>query len=446
VAFSGHCQTAAMNTVPAVLIPDYNGFWCELSQLYWSQQTLSLVSRHPLSSVEEIVSLFCPQCLARYSEDEAIESHGTCASCVQCPLCSCVLFREGEGLRCKNCTYNRESVLNPAADVQQKAFGLLVQSKLLNTTKASVAASAARNSGKMWQMEELNNKLAADSLAQLVDVDQARITQIGSLASQVDATETRPVSVKLLSKRAVRSQPDPRTGRLNSLVQPKTLPLEGDSSLKLQRGKWWVKDSSAVHELPFVSLLSLPTAAQLQSGEGDCSMTLCLTNPKVSEVTVIFSSQGQVAAAQAAAAPFRWFNKMCTSKLVQCGQVLTPAEVSDAGQQQDLRVHLGAYEDELLKDAASSASESAVQPSNSEGPEQLAEGITGSSESWRCEVVHNKATLTIPVRLQGMDAMQQGAGKQLQSERVAEYVLALDCTVDLGAGCIVDFPIRVLFN
>jgi hypothetical protein len=439
-----------MNTVPTVLIPDYNGFWCELSQLYWSQQTLSLVSRHPLSSVEEIVSLFCPQCLARYSEDEAIESHGTCASCVQCPLCSCILFREGDGVRCKNCTYIRETVINLGADVQQKAFGLLVQSKLLNTSKAGVTGSAVRNSGKIWQMEELNNKLAANAQAQLVDVDQARIAQIASLASQMDATETRPVSVKLVSKRAVRSQPDPRTGRLNILVQPKTLPLEGDSSLKLQRGKWWVKDSSAVHELPFVSLLSLPTAAQLRSAQGtfsaDCSVTLCLTNPKVSEVTVIFGSQGQVAAAQAAAAPFRWFNKMCTSKLVQCGQVLTPAEVSDSRQQQDLRVHLGAYEDELLKDAASSASESAVQPSNSEGPEQLAEGITGSSESWRCEVVHNKTTLTIPVRLQGMDAMQQGAGKQLQPERVAEYVLALDCTVDLGAGCIVDFPIRVLFN
>jgi hypothetical protein len=363
----------------------------------------------------------------------------------QCPLCSCILFREGDGLRCKNCTYIRETVVNVGADVQQKAFGLLVQSKLLNTSKAAVTGSAVRNSGKIWQMEELNNKLAADAQAQLVDVDQARIAQIASLVSQMDATETRPVSVKLLSKRAVRSQPDPRTGRLNILVQPKTLPLEGDSSLKLQRGKWWVKDSSALHELPFVSILSLPTAAQLQSADGDCSVTLCLTNPKVSEVTVIFSSQGQVAAAQAAAAPFRWFNKVCTSKLVHCGQVLTPAEVSDAGQQQDLRVHLGAYEDELLKDAASSTPESAVQPSNRGGAEQLTEGVTGGSEGWQCEVLHNKATLTIPVRLQGIDTLQ-GAGKLPLSERVAEFVLALDCTVDLGAGCIVDFPIRVLFN
>ena len=98
--------------LPTVLLSDVNGFWCELSQLYWSQQTCTLVSRHPLSSVEEVLSLYCPQCLARYSDDEAFASHGYCSTCLQCPYCTSIVSNSGARANCLNCAWSS------TADVQ----------------------------------------------------------------------------------------------------------------------------------------------------------------------------------------------------------------------------------------------------------------------------------------------------------------------------------------
>ena len=70
---------------------DYNGFWTELSSLYWSTSSNFLVSRHPLSSNEEVISIYCPQCLTRFMEEEALISKGKCPSCLQCPCCSSVI-------------------------------------------------------------------------------------------------------------------------------------------------------------------------------------------------------------------------------------------------------------------------------------------------------------------------------------------------------------------
>ena len=74
-----------------VIYKDYNEIWAELSHMYWSTSSLFLVSRHPLSCSEEIISHYCPHCLTRYMEDEANLYKSRCHSCFQCPLCECVL-------------------------------------------------------------------------------------------------------------------------------------------------------------------------------------------------------------------------------------------------------------------------------------------------------------------------------------------------------------------
>lgn len=76
---------------PAVIYKDYNGIWAQLSSLYWSTSSTFLVSRHPLSCIEEIISHYCPQCMTRYMEDEAQMYKNRCPSCFQCPECESVI-------------------------------------------------------------------------------------------------------------------------------------------------------------------------------------------------------------------------------------------------------------------------------------------------------------------------------------------------------------------
>lgn len=442
-----------MNVLPTVLVPDFNGFWCELSQLYWSQHSLSLVARHPLSCVEEIISLYCPQCLARYSEEEGLASHGTCLSCLECPRCSGILPRADVETRCGTCGFECPSPeLYAAKDIKPQLLQALadnLQLGISNANKSSALATPGSYHGGVWQMEDLHQKLSLVEFKTALEDDRQGLFKalpgicnekmVGThVASRgADCSQGAPVGVKLRSKRSIRSLPDPRTGRMNILVQPKTLPLEGDSSLKLQRGKWWVKDASAVHELPFVSIQSLPLASQLvHPDSGGPVIQLSIVNPKVSEVTIAFSDVGQAAAAQTAEAPFRWLSKLGESKVVHADKVVVPAPIQGG----ELRLCLGAYEDELLKDATSATTlEGAVESSS------LSDG-DAEAGGWKYSVLHNKAIITIPLSLRqpGADSASREPG--VGSVKAAEFVLSLDCTVDLGGGSILDFPIRVLFE
>jgi dynactin-4 len=91
-------QAAHMAMHARVLCRDYNNIWCPLSELYWAAKSSQLVSRHPLSSLQEVISIYCPQCLARYSEDEASSSLGCCTVCKQCPHCRGTLAPHGSGI------------------------------------------------------------------------------------------------------------------------------------------------------------------------------------------------------------------------------------------------------------------------------------------------------------------------------------------------------------
>ena len=82
-----------LNTLkhPMVIYQDYNGIWAQLTSLYWSTSSSFLVSRHPLSCIEEVISHYCPQCMTRYLEDEAQIYKNRCPSCFQCPECESVI-------------------------------------------------------------------------------------------------------------------------------------------------------------------------------------------------------------------------------------------------------------------------------------------------------------------------------------------------------------------
>jgi hypothetical protein len=84
-----------------------------------------------------------------------------------------------------------------------------------------------------------------------------------SSASPPLLDEGKCSGVSLRSKRTIRCRKDVEDGKMSILLQPKNFALEGDSSLKLQRGKWSVKDSSAAYRVPNIKAVAL-TDGKLQ--------------------------------------------------------------------------------------------------------------------------------------------------------------------------------------
>jgi hypothetical protein len=184
---------------PLVLFCDYNQYWCPLGNLYWSQASKVLVSRHMNSSLEEIISTFCPQCLTRYSEDEASTYLGRCPSCHQCPCCESTLThltneKNSFILQCATCMWRSDEshisgVTKNALDalilqhekegIAKKAFDLILSKHqkaesnmkaraLINNTNGNLmsrevfsSSSSSSNAAKgaTWQLKDLEAHL-----------------------------------------------------------------------------------------------------------------------------------------------------------------------------------------------------------------------------------------------------------------------------------------------
>ncbi len=102
-----------------------------------------------------------------------------------------------------------------------------------------------------------------------------------------------PLRRALATKRSRRCRQDVEAGRPGILLKPKINPLEGDSSMRTNIGKWWQKDVSAIHVLPFLSVLQAQGLA-VGRGEGGekettrppWSFVLRLRNPLNGKVKV----------------------------------------------------------------------------------------------------------------------------------------------------------------
>jgi len=391
----------------SVYYRDYNGLLEPLSRLYWSSSSRFLVSRHPCSSIEEVLSSYCPQCLTRYMDDEVATYENRCPSCFQCPRCGCILtvvsglstdgVASVKTLLCGFCAWRSDKNLENALIGEDKAaietsiieferdnptgesFKAILQSlkgefnatslsslraattalPLSSSSSSSVAASAdatlssklaldgivksekalinmANESGdNRWHIKDVEDMLEAKSLLLSQRGQQstghtngvnhsssqrsASIVQSNSSISITNLSQRLenekfqsqhsssaiPTRVRLMTKRTLRCRYDVENGKMSILVQPKSFPLEGDSSLKIQRGKWWVKDSSAVHEVPAIVVTKLPVfngfAESGNSGGGARTdkdlniysvLHLKVTNPKDTDIQIALSLEG----------------------------------------------------------------------------------------------------------------------------------------------------------
>jgi hypothetical protein len=153
-----------------------------------------------------------------------------------------------------------------------KKYGEKSKTQLASSSKGARSSQFAR-----WTMESLTEKLNSAALSPGGSMDFSPTAPADYLNEYVDSTAAEklqgsyyqgsknimlPLRVPLRLKRTVRCRRDVNQGRMTILVQPKPGPLEGDSSQKV-RGTWWVKDSSAIHEVPRylgVAIASLFTA------------------------------------------------------------------------------------------------------------------------------------------------------------------------------------------
>jgi hypothetical protein len=149
-------------------------------------------------------------------------------------------------------------------------------------------------------------------------------------------SELLPVPVRNRTKRMVRCRQDVLDGALSIMLQPKAFPLEGDSSHKLQKGKWWVKNSSAVCELPAIVIRKLPDVQTLKKGSVSY-LHLTMSNPRQNSVLIKVNpaSLDEVKARVPLGVGVTEYSNICWLSS-------TPKEFA---------IHLEAEEDELLKDA-----------------------------------------------------------------------------------------------
>lgn len=387
-----------MKTMVQVLYEDYTGVWSPLERLYYSSSSKILVSRHPLLTMEEVISIYCPQCMARYTDEEAVVFNSKCPLCFHCPCCNGILVKSTTDVAeewkytCSSCHWHCN---RPAFD-SKKAFDHANKANLVfqgllkhlhNCEKGFDDESADNNSSELkkpWHLNDLEKKIESRQKTSLhVDyvVGQDRMN---SRLNQ----EKQPVGMELRSKRTLRCRHDLDAGKMNILIQPKPSPLDGDSSMRVQKGKWWVKDSSAIHEIPFISVIKLPSMSDLREGKWSF-VVLRAVNSQEQEGKLVIGSQGN-----SSKTSYYMINDLGKTEYVSSTfQSLKSSEVVE-----EMEIRLEAYEDELLKDETE-AGETALDLAAFIRDNTGLDAAAGEELAWKSQSAGNQAVVAIPIQL-----------------------------------------------
>ena len=359
--------------------------------------------------MEEILSHYCPACITRFMEDEVALHRDVCPTCKECPICSStlsVITLEAKAyFECGYCAWRSTFSANDTPSLHQmvaKMYHSRSHADEFNTLlssyevvkKKTLPLIKGRPKGDTWKLSDIekiveeNNKrktfspltesLLYRTMKPTATTDTSSIHQLGLLPSfnqrlryadfqPATVDELLPVPVQLKVKRLVRCRKDVLDGALSIVLQPKTFPLEGDSSHKLQKGKWWVKNSCAAVEIPSIIIRKLPDNTALRKGMSGY-LHLLIENPRESSITVRLSQGSKEDATLALRRPLPYPRQSWLST--------TPKEYS---------LSLDAKEDELLKNAEAMAEIQDV----SLAPQE--------TFSWSIVCVQNQARICIPV-------------------------------------------------
>lgn len=225
------------------------------------------------------MSYYCPQCLLRYMDDEVTRFHRKCSKCLSCPCCNGIIVdivtHEGHHrLHCDYCFWEADKPLvsqeRKGIDQATERKGVSPSQVVFDTLlkkykgkfdrddskkKSAGAAQLADQSEKQWTWREADKLYS--SLGSGDDLGPAPTESQAPTEAQEDlgSREYRKCEgVSLRTKRTLRCRKDVEEGKMSILLQPKNFALEGDSSLKLQRGKWSVKDTSAIYHVPNITV------------------------------------------------------------------------------------------------------------------------------------------------------------------------------------------------
>ena len=162
-----------------------------------------------------------------------------------------------------------------AQDVKRTAvLYTMLEKEGENGSSSSSSSSTSTSTDCSSSLSAEEHDLVPPSLpssTSLVSITTAEQRQLACSLHQPSSTSSlAPVRRLLCSKRSRRCRIDVEEGRPGILLKPKVNPLEGDSSLRSNVGKWWQKDTSAVHVLPFVSVVQARGLGGvfLKEGEG----------------------------------------------------------------------------------------------------------------------------------------------------------------------------------
>ncbi len=397
---------------PCVLFTDYNNNWCPLSHLYWSTSSNLLVSRHPESIIEEVLSSYCPNCFTKLMEDEVIIYRNTCPSCFLCPMCESTLQyitskQDQTILQCSHCNWKSDDAyglfgkdkmqilaklrINREKFSTSKPFQKLIKhyQDLHDSSKKKTIDTLKELVEKSWRIENVETLLDKKNINRVPILDEPPISVLTKEAEEDDENVFfyNLRGVRLMNKRTIRCKHDVDTGRLSILVQPKLFPLDGDSSLKVSKGKWWVKDNSAVHEIPRVIITKLPILDNLCQNVIDF-LYLQIENPKDNPISIELEFKSDDELEKSQKYPFS------LSKVIS----LMPASTS-----RNLKIDLGAYEDVILKDINVN---NIHRRSNIDPPPDFSSFFYSFNivdkfgcTDWPYQVVDHKCKLAIPVQV-----------------------------------------------
>lgn len=475
-------QTLKSKNFPiVVMLKDYNDIWSSINEMYYSilssqldKSIIILISKHSKSSLHEVISVFCPQCLTRYSEEEAFTYLGCCPSCFRCPCCKAILLKhfDNEIIYCGMCLWESEKT-----NIQQNNYISSVDARFLQLSENFKNITCVKDFNRhnnilkeknnIWQLEDLDNKLSVCSnksiernLANIyltedgindssiftihTDINMASASQKceNIYSRENKLSKLKPLNMKLHTKCTIRSRhtnslQSSQQQRMNILVQPKALPLEGDSSSKIQRGKWWVKDSSAIHEIPFISVKKIPNIEELLCGDVGF-IDIYIVNLKETPITISFIGKSAV------------HESFCKLDIIgNTSEVLSRyfLTVKSLATSLDGEVHyedvlnsnkyltlkLEGNEDELLKldDNEDSFSDNKLDKSDD-----------SVNCLWNYTISNNKAIVHVPVYLKSNnDEVYHDDSSKSESC----FEVQLYCNIDVGVGVINEMPIKILF-